>query len=94
MQSAITGDQLTKQQRNASYIFFYILFLPDTWRILIGLLAAIILVPAIATPKMDVLGRVVLYLMITAIGYAASSAPARGITRLLKNLILGGERKQ
>ena len=76
-----------------SYIFFYILFLPDTWRILIGLLAAYLIVPAVATPETDTLGRIVLYLMITAIGYAASGVPARGITRLLKSLILGADRK-
>jgi len=34
---------LVKKQKGASYFFFYILFLPDTWRILVGLLAAIFL---------------------------------------------------
>ena len=84
---------MVKRQKGASYFFFYILFLPDTWRILVGLLAAVILAPAVATPEIDTYGRTVLYLMITAIGYAASGAPARGITRTLKNLILGNKQK-
>ena len=84
---------MVKRQKSASYFFFYILFLPDTWRILVGLLAAVFLAPAVATPQIDTFGRTVLYLMITAIGYAVSGAPARGISRAMKHLLLGGPKQ-
>jgi hypothetical protein len=72
------------------YIFFYVLFSADTWRILMGIIAAWLLVPSIAPPEMGTGGRTMLYIMSAAIGYAASGVPARGITRILKKRILGG----
>jgi hypothetical protein len=72
-----------------TYVVFYILFLPDTWQILIGLAAAFILAPRVISAQTGVFGNVMLYVMIATIGYAASRLPARGITRLIRKLILG-----
>ena len=72
-----------------AYIAFYLLFLPDTWQILIGLAAAYILAPRALSAQSGVFESVMLYIMIATIGYAASRLPARGITRLIRRLILG-----
>lgn len=78
-----------KRPLTPGYIFFYILFLPDTWQVLIGVLASGLVTPSILSPDMALPARVMVYLMMATIGYAASRRPARGITRLLKKWILG-----
>jgi hypothetical protein len=80
---------LKKRQRTPAYIIFYILFLPDTWQILMGTAAAYFLVPVILPEQMALPSRVVLYLMTATIGYAASGFAARRITSILKKTILG-----
>jgi hypothetical protein len=80
---------LRKRPLTPGYIFFYILFLPDTWQILIGLVAAGFLAPALRPPEMGSAGKVVLFVMVATIGYAATGRIARGITRQLKKWILG-----
>ena len=80
---------MQKRPLTFSYIFFYILFLPDSWQVLIGIAAAFIFAPLAFTPETGQLGRIMLYVMIATIGYAASRLPARGITRVIKKLILG-----
>lgn len=84
-----TGDILRKRPITPSYIVFYILFLPDSWRILIGCIAAWLLTPFIVKPDMGISARVILYVMTATIGYAGSGVPARWITRFFKKLILG-----
>lgn len=80
---------MKKRKLTPGYLFFYILFLADTWRVLIGLAAAYCLVPIVIYPEMAVGGKVVLFFMIATIGYAASGLPARWIIRMLKRLLLG-----
>jgi len=80
---------LGKRPLTFGYILFYILFLPDAWQILIGIIAAYTLTPRAISPETGLIGSVMLYIMIATIGYAASRLPARGITHLLKKLILG-----
>ena len=74
------------------YIVFYILFLPDSWQVLTGLIAAYFLAPLIELPEKGIGARAMLFIMIAAIGYAASRIPARGITRILVKWILGEKR--
>jgi hypothetical protein len=84
------GETLrNKRPITAGYIFFYALFLPDTWQILIGVLASYFLAPALVSPQMGVGAKTLLYIMIATIGYAASRGPARGFTQLLKKWVLG-----
>ena len=80
---------MQKRPLTPNYIFFYILFLPDSWQVLIGVIAAWLLAPRAISPQTGLFGSVMLYIMIATIGYAASRLPARGITRLIKKLILG-----
>ncbi len=78
-----------KRPITPGYVFFYILFLPDTWQILIGVLAAVFVAPTVLSSEMETPARVMVYLMLATIGYAASRGPARGLTRMIKKWILG-----
>jgi hypothetical protein len=75
------------------YIIFYILFLPDAWQILTGLIAAYLLTPVVGLQDMGYGARTILFVMIATIGYAVSSVPARWITRILIKWILGEKRQ-
>ncbi len=70
------------------YWIFYLLFSPDTWRVLMGAVLAVLLAPRIAGSEVGVAGRAMLCVMITAIGWAVTAAPARWITGMLKRGIL------
>ncbi len=77
-----------KRPLTPGYVLFYILFLPDTWQVLVGVLMAYFLTPVILSPEMATPAKVMVYLMMATIGYAGSRAPARGIVRQLKKWIL------
>jgi hypothetical protein len=83
---------LGKKQLTIRYIIFYILFLPDFWQFLTGLIAAYFLAPVVGFPDTGYGGRTMLFVMIATIGYAVSSLPARWITRILIKWILGENR--
>ena len=80
---------MTKRPKTPTYFAFYLLFSPDTWRILAGFVAAVLIVPHIAPPDVATAGRVMLYVMVAAIGWAGTAAPARWITTSLKKWLLG-----
>ena len=66
------------------YVIFYLIFSPDTWRILIGLLAAIIIGPKIVVGgNYSPSGQVVIWLMILALGYVLSAPVGRYISKKL-----------
>jgi len=74
------------------YIFFYLVFSPDFWRILAGFSLAIFLTPSIAPPDLSTAGRAMLYVMLAAIGWAVTAKPGRWIAGKLKQLALGNSR--
>ena len=78
-----------KRPLTPAYVIFYILFWPDTWRILTGVLMALLLAPYILPADLGMGGRAMLYVMIAVIGWALSGKPAGWITTKLKKLILG-----
>lgn len=78
---------MNKRRLTPTYIFFYLLFWPDTWRILIGLLAATLIVPSLAPPG-NFAGTAVLFAMMVGIGYAVSAAPGRRIALFFRDLVL------
>lgn len=82
---------MNKRRITPAYIFFYILFWPDTWRFVIGLIAAALITPRIAPPD-QIAGSLVLFVMLAGIGYAASAAPGRKIALFFRNLVLGNRR--
>ena len=80
---------MTRRPVTPSYIVFYILFLPDAWRILIGIIFSAFLSPLAVPPAMGLCGKILIYIMIATIGYSASGIPGRWISNLFKKLILG-----
>ena len=82
---------MPKRPITPTYIAFYILFFPDTWRILAGAGLSVLLVPQIDAPNLSPAGRAMLYVMVSGIGWAITASPARWLTRWLKTLILGGK---
>ena len=83
---------MSKRPLTISYIIFYILFLPDTWRVLIGVGIAVYLAPSIIQPHHSPSGAIVIYFMIAAIGYAFSARPGRWISDKLKKALLSDNR--
>ena len=81
-----------KRPLTVGYVFFYLLFWPDTWRILIGVAAAWGLAPRLVSSAMGPLGAAMIYLMLATIGYALSAVPARWISAGIKRLVLKGKR--
>ncbi len=72
------------------YIFFYILFSKDTWRIAFGLLATAIISPHLLSGgDFSIAGQIVIGVMILALGYAIFAVPARYIADGLKKLFGG-----
>jgi hypothetical protein len=84
---------LRKRPITLSYIFFYILFWPDTYRLLIGFIVAIGLTPYLLAPDTRPAASAMLHLMVAAIGYAASAAPARRMAAFLQKQLLKGRQK-
>jgi hypothetical protein len=81
-------DKQIKRPLTPAYIIFYILFWPDTWRILAGLVLSLLITPHILPADLGTGGRAMLYVMVAAIGWAMSGKPAAWITGKLKSLIL------
>jgi hypothetical protein len=77
-----------KRPLTPTYILFYILFWPDTWRILIGVAVAFVVTPMIMPEVQGRFNSVLLHVMIACIGYTISSPAGRGITAGLKKLLL------
>jgi hypothetical protein len=78
-----------KRKITISYIIFYILFLPDTYRLLIGFLAAWLFAPYVTeTKSMPQEGGFVVWVMIASIGYATSARIGNMISSWMKNIIL------
>ena len=75
---------MTKRRVTPGYIFFYILFSADSWRLLFGIILALVLTPLIAASEgLSGTGRIMIAVMLTAIGWAVSAYPAKKITGFL-----------
>ena len=83
---------MAKSRLTPGYIIFYLLFLPDTWQVIAGIMLAFLFIPSIATPEMGAAARAMLYLMGATIGYAVFRIPGKWISEALKRLILGDRR--
>jgi hypothetical protein len=70
------------------YVAFYILFSPDTWRVLFGVVIATFATPRIMgmTDQITELGRYMLFVMLTGIGWVIFARPARWIAARLQRL--------
>lgn len=85
---------MTKRPVTASYIFFYVLFSQDTYRIGFAILFSVLVTPYAYTPDTDIFGRAVLHAMVAGIGFAAGGLLGRLIVRILKKWILGDKAPQ
>jgi hypothetical protein len=81
-----------KRPITPGYIIFYLLYSADTYRIIAGLVFSVLLTPSIAPPELQPAGRLVLYVMVAAIGWAITAKPGQWIADGLKKLILGNKR--
>lgn len=79
---------MAKRKLTPAYVFFYLLFLPDTWQVLVGIGVAFVLAPAIAKPDMGTAAITMLYIMCAAIGYTLFAKPGQWISKFLKRMIL------
>lgn len=83
---------MAKRPITLNYVIFYILFLPDTWQILMGILISVLMTPHVAPANLGVSGRIMLYIMIATIGYAGTRIPGKWVAEQFKKLILGDKR--
>lgn len=79
---------VAKRPLTPTYIVFYILFLPDSWQILMGLILAWLIHPLAMTPEMVLFKRLLIFLMLATIGYTATRIPGRWIAGRLQKWIL------
>ncbi|MBS3759037.1 MAG: hypothetical protein KGY61_10285 [Desulfobacterales bacterium] len=80
---------MPKRPITPTYIVFYILFLPDSWQILMGIIFALILHRFAVGPDMSNISKALVFIMLATIGYTITRIPARWITQKLKTWILG-----
>ncbi|MBR9985146.1 MAG: hypothetical protein KFF68_04490 [Desulfosarcina sp.] len=79
---------MRKPTLTASYIFFYLLFSEDTWRIAAGFVCALFLAPLLTQGRnLSQGGEVMVWLMILAIGWSVTAWPAKKITAALQRAV-------
>ena len=79
---------MPKRPLSASYLFFYLLFSDDTWRLAAGFVCAVVLGPMVTRGReMSQAAEVMVWLMIMAIGWSLAAWPARKITAALKRAL-------
>ncbi len=83
------GQPLGKRPVTPTYIVFYILFLPDSWQVLMGLGLAWFARRYAMTPEMSGFSKFLIFVMLLTIGYTITRKPALWITRKLKKRVLG-----
>jgi len=79
---------MQKRSLSAAYIFFFLLFSDDAWRILAGFIMAVLIGPLITQGRnLSRGGEVMVWLMIMAIGWSVSAWPAKKITAALQKVV-------
>ena len=85
---------MMKRPITPTYIIFYILFLPDTWQIAIGIVASCLVAPEVMPQGYGLGAQFLLYVMLAVIGYAASRPLGKWTAGFLKKMILGEKYKK
>jgi hypothetical protein len=79
---------MRKPTLSVSYIFFYLLFSDDVWRIAAGFVCAVFLGPVLTQGRsLSQAGEVMVWLMILAIGWSVTAWPAKKITAALRRAV-------
>ena len=82
------GVDMSKRQLTFSYLFFYLLFSADTWRIFFGFIFAVVLGPMVTQGRnLSRGGEVMVWLMIMAIGWSVTAWPAKKIAGVLQQAV-------
>ena len=76
---------MPKHKMTPAYALFFVLFWPDTWRIVLGVAFAAVVGPGIIPQDLVAPGSWLFYIMLATI----SARVGRMVSRLLKRLILG-----
>lgn len=84
---------MKKRPVTASYVLFFILFWPDTYRILCGIGGSLLLTPIILKNPANTFELVMVHIMLAAIGYAATARPARSIAAFLQKQVVKSQQK-
>ena len=79
---------MTKRPKTPTYIVFYLLFSPDAWQVAFGVIAAFAVAPRIMPQAYAPAARILLYVMVAVVGYAASRPLGKGAAKLMKKLVL------
>ncbi|MCF8066964.1 MAG: hypothetical protein K9L30_00105 [Desulfobacterales bacterium] len=81
---------MTERKKTPLFIFFYLLFSPDTWRGVLGILIVVIAGPLLSKNlDLPLPGSIVFWFMIGVIGWWVTEAPANFIAGFLKKRIIG-----
>ena len=79
---------MPKPTLSVSYLFFYLLFSDDAWRIAAGFVCAVLLGPVLTQGRnLSQAGEVMVWLMILAIGWSVTAWPAKKVTAALRRAI-------
>lgn len=85
------NDPAPKKKRlTPAYVLYYILLSEDTWRFVMGILVAVFLAPTLLPFDRTGLGRYVMFLVVVAIVWTVSRAPARWIVQRIRSLLPDG----
>lgn len=77
-----------KRPLTVSYLFFYLLFSDDAWRIAAGFVCAVYLGPLLTQGRdLSRAGETMVWLMILALGWSLTAWPAKKITAALKRVL-------
>ncbi len=80
---------MDKRKISPAFVIFYIIFLPDTYRVLFGLAAAWLLAPpVIASQPMTLPGKAMIWIMLVTIIYAATGSIGNKMAGWAKRFIL------
>ena len=83
-----SGVVMRRSNLSPSYLFFYLLFSDDTWRIAAGFVCAVFLGPMVTKERgLSHGGEAIVWLMIMAIGWSISAWPAKKITGAFKRAV-------
>ena len=82
------GDPLQNRKPTPGYLFFFLLFLPDTWQILIAFVVSVLLTPRILPADVGTLGATIVYVMVAGNLYVLARPVGRRISAFWKRLIL------
>lgn len=84
---------MPKRPLTPQYILFYLLFWPDTWRAVLGIVLATWLSPVvIRSGDVSGAGRPLIWFMLAVIGWAVTGWPGRRIAAFWRRVVLPGRR--